>query len=97
MSGFTPGPWEVDRSARVVWGGTPPRYVVAHSPDENNGAYVAANMRLIAAAPDLLAASADFLKWFETFIGKPTMSDIECSELTALRTAISKATGESNA
>jgi hypothetical protein len=53
--------------------------------------YPSANARLIAAAPEVAEAAAEFLTWFETFIGKPTMSDIECFELTNLRAALAKA------
>jgi hypothetical protein len=88
MSGHTPGPWRMEVAALL-------RDVPKFGEDDMIAAVIGASeadQKLIAAAPDLLAASADFLKWFETFIGKPTMSEIECSELTALRAAIAKAT-----
>jgi hypothetical protein len=102
---FTPGPWCVAPLDGVYHGDdakTKYHAVKKYWPmpgayeriaDCSDSANPVENARLIAAAPDLLAASADFLQWFETFIGKPTFSDIECSELTALRAAISKATG----
>jgi hypothetical protein len=94
----TPGPWQSDGIGRVIAVGAHKgihgawqRDICSLRERTNDLGTAAADTALIAAAPDLLAASADFLQWFETFIGKPTLSDIECSELTALRTAISKA------
>lgn len=50
---FTPGPWEVDYDASVCMGGQ----VIGHcAPDKASYAEKMANARLIAAAPDLLAA-----------------------------------------
>lgn len=47
---------------------------------------------LVDGAPELLAASAGFLRWFETFMGKEAMAEeITCAELTALRTALRRA------
>jgi hypothetical protein len=88
MSVHTPGPWEIDRPARVVWGGPVPRMVICHSPHENNGAHVAANIRLIAAAPDLLDA---LQAMFDERGRDPQKVVAMC------KAAISKATGESNA
>jgi len=42
-----------------------------------------------------LADSANaFLVWFRAFIGKETFAEIECAELTALRTALARANAE---
>jgi hypothetical protein len=105
MSAHTPGPWTIGIGGYLFAQPTPAHLAKFPKNKRINVGHVVtfaecsaeeaqANLRLLAAAPDLLAASADFLQWFETFIGKPTLSDIECSELTALRAAISKATGE---
>jgi hypothetical protein len=59
MSGHTPGPWtvgDVDNSIYVWQDGGKESFISEVSPEDVNEQEMVANARLIAAAPDLLAA-----------------------------------------
>jgi hypothetical protein len=93
MSSFTPGPWN------VVPGAAGSFDVLAAFPDDGEGTLVAAtyianeeqaNARLIAAAPDLLAAC----KRFMDLDGGDTANAAQASELwSQMAAAIAKAEG----
>jgi hypothetical protein len=86
----TPGPWKAEQFAdRInVWP------ISRKKPDGSAVAYdmTAADARLIAAAPDLLAACQDVLREYAEFAGLWTI-DTESDGVTACRAAIAKATG----
>ena len=89
MSGHTPGPWEVGRAMRndqeCIVGDVDS--VVAFMPDETIGCtFIPANARLIAAAPELLAALIDLADRAEGLESK-------CLGTVMARAAIAKATG----
>lgn len=52
---------------------------------------VAANVRLIAAAPDLLAACSDWMEWLDGDVSHPFAADHEDKMLAAMRAAIARA------
>ena len=71
MSEHTPGPWELaweDGKHGVIGQTTGGKLVaiVGNNPDDGRNDERKANARLIAAAPDLLAACEAVLKWAET-------------------------------
>jgi hypothetical protein len=84
----TPGPWHVepDEYQWLVISDCNYRYVALVG-DKDRFADDAANARLIAAAPDLLAACERALGWFEGDYG------VNHPETVELRAAIAKATG----
>lgn len=102
MGEHTPGPWFVNHGRSgasygvgqgnggaivVVWRG------IAR-PKSSNGA---ANARLIAAAPDLLAAAIELVAASDAYEGDPD-DDERCRRaIDGLRAAIAKATGEATA
>ena len=95
MGKHTPGPWKVTEDARVFsesareWNRTfnanTPAFIAACSGN-------AANARLIAAAPDLLAAAEALLG--HRFYRASGLSDSHAELLGALRAAIAAAKGE---
>ena len=52
---------------------------------------IAEDAPVMAAAPDLAESAADFLAWFEIFLGHDAANEVNCSEIIALRAAIAKA------
>ena len=92
MSKHTPGPWETSRDA-VQEG-----HVQITVYSESDGERVAtvfqceANARLIAAAPDLLAALERSLNWLASYPGGGTLS--RTGPLNQAHQAIAKAKGE---
>lgn len=105
--GHTPGPWEA-KGCAVEGPGTPTgrQTIIAVSRTQNVSVAVAeANARLIAAAPDMLAALEPFAAIFEkveAFVearakdgGSPILpsSDFRLADFRRARAALSKATG----
>lgn len=98
-AGHTPGPWYCTGSSLsgTVFGGPEHRLIVPHcqtcpacgavAPAEWNGAEDMANRRLIAAAPDMLAALQGMVARFTEEPGTYT------PEGSAARAAIARATG----
>ena len=94
MSGHTPGPWNTSAAENgtvYAMGQAPGERLIAYLPINN---FEGANARLIAAAPDLLAALRDLM---------PLMAECDCVDsdrqaplcpCRAARAAILKATGE---
>lgn len=82
----TPGPWVIDFNTSAIF----PNLIcgrtefVARVKNESDA-------KLVAAAPDLLKSATEFLLWFKTFIGDKAYAEINCAELTELKTAIFKA------
>jgi hypothetical protein len=86
MSKHTPGPWEIDTRHGLAVG--PCRIRMSDSPTAASMAAKMADARLIAAAPDLLAAChAIFDHYDET--------DLMTGDIETLRAAIAKAEGAS--
>ena len=92
MSKFTPGPWRAFR-----YGGSPTDnwFIVAANHDRVCGGgsnqIIADDARLIAAAPELYEALAEFAREYDGFQkgdGDP------CPTLTKARAALAKATGD---
>ncbi len=87
MTKHTAGEW-IDRGTNCV--GTRWQLVASVYPmEDENPEEHAANMRLIAAAPDLLEALKTLVEHFEYYMG-----DNECRPLENARAAIARATGE---
>lgn len=89
MSKHTPGPWEavkVGHDRCVIRHALPgPEHVPGYLADVNNiGKSFPANVALIAAAPDLLAALIELRDWYVDFTRLPPV---------AANAAIAKATG----
>ncbi len=96
----TPGPWKAGRAvlrgmiAEISATRGEATYTIAHVDCVDGGDKDAANAHLIAAAPDLLEACADFLEAFDlddlaNFTGE------QCDAILSARAAIAKARGES--
>jgi len=91
MTEFTPGPWTVHPSESTVVeipGGHPSTVFAAYCGTE-------ANARLIAAAPDLLAALEDVMAWLDNW-DIPFADDDEWLETSRpkITAAITKARGQ---
>lgn len=101
----TPGPWKLEHTSGgdgggccVVVDGMPPRngiaYVQAQVDDPYNYARNA-NARLIAAAPELLAALLPMVQFAMIFhVDCPDRAAAVQAKIDAARAAIAKATGE---
>lgn len=96
----TPGPWAVgpiDDTVVTHIGANGQRYEIAditgdyNQPDE--WPVMEANARLIAAAPCLLEACSDWIKWLFADDFREDAADYEARMLNAMRVAIAKATG----
>ena len=93
----TPGPWYAEQDgnsdnwsvASEDWGGIVTRICY---PDPKVDTSAEADARLIAAAPDLLAALSDCLESLSRMPGSPGAYRITC--MTQARTAIAKAAGD---
>jgi len=102
MSKHTPGPWGkgISPSAIVIWGeSTMPRTVVARVPNRGYPEVATHDARLIAAAPDLLAALHGMLEGEGLHsIGckerPPGYDDSRCCPVHIARAAIAKAEGK---
>ena len=98
-TGFTPGPWVAkDASIRATWDTgetvqvallttTHWSYPDKESCNKRMRAETEANARLIAAAPDLLAALDDLLHVIRTMGTCPTPDDDHCPHAEAIRRA----------
>jgi len=90
----TPGPWSSDTDAYVINNSDEVLadvfYIESHSPDLDPRLIRKANARLIAAAPELLAALEDLL-WAVTGFGD--FEECYPEEVANARAAIIKATG----
>ncbi len=87
----TPGPWHYDGLVQIVEAARPHMRVAFLPSDHDEYASSKPNGRLIAAAPDLLAALAAVLKWY----GGAADDDSEWSPcMLQARTAIAKAEGK---
>lgn len=105
MSAHTPGPWfqtTITMEGVPTYGSAPSRPIRARRPDgsevqvcdagssvRGSGPTSAANARLIAAAPDLLAACMELVAQ-----GEDTMRHHDDGALKAARAAIAKARGK---
>ena len=91
--GHTPGPWRVERqnpsptTGEWMIAGARPGYL-AEVRDCGSGD-VQANARLIAAAPDLLRATKNFVQWFAC----DRIGSLPTAEIEDALAAIVKATG----
>ena len=85
MSGYTPSPWHITPDGRSVWGGG--RRVASIGPATGHNV---ANARLIAAAPDLLAALIDML-FMHSVMSESLICD--CQACEKARAAIAKRKG----
>ena len=90
----TPGPWRIGDAGHTIFGapnGTPSPKTIANLPFKNGGH----DARLIAAAPDLLAAAKEaeghLADWVQQVGG--IIGDEADDALTAIRAAIAKAEG----
>ena len=95
----TPGPWRFTTDCIAIWNGPNARKALQIADLGSEGspnidvAETLANARLIAAAPDLLAALIAFDNAFSHYCEGDPDSD-EVSALYQAREAIAKATGE---
>lgn len=91
MTAHTPGPWHFDghQYDHIVWSSDRNRvcFLTSTGPTE-------ANARLIAAAPDLLAALKDMVDGAPLECGEPDCPD--CGPWRTARAAIAKAEGRTN-
>ena len=86
----TPGPWTRNRAINTVDMG---RYSVIcpfGADSKKHVSEIEANMRIISAAPDLLAALEAIVKMISPYSGQGRMD----TEISAARAAIAKAKGE---
>lgn len=103
MSGHTPGPWVLDFSTQTGWAiwadprlhGDMRRGAVVIAADLRGGKQDEANARLMAAAPDLLAAAQLLVDAYRK--GEENGSSMDWSDVDqaweAAKAAIAKATG----
>ena len=97
MSNHTPGPWTIEKSTRTdhhIIAGR--RWIATASnhdfhPTQKENERTIANARLIAAAPDLLAALVALVG--EADLGEVDLDDDDRAKLEQARAAIAKATG----
>jgi len=110
---FTPGPWVpterhgyheiIGPREQADWYGDKGVWAVAYCDTDRDDDENIANARLIAASPDLAAAAAAVLAWWDTKLANelashkdfPWAEDAEWAEFQALRRAIAKAEGRS--
>lgn len=90
---YTPGPWEVD-GPRIY---STTKTLVATVGLFRSLETASANARLIAAAPDLLAALESLLEWAADVHDPMKQSRINYSGMDAARAAIAKAKGADHA
>lgn len=87
MTTHTPGPWRPSNDARRVYSGHAFHIADTFGPDQT------ANARLIAAAPDMLAACKDMLTYIEDYAQSAESDDPVHELLPRYRAAIAKAEG----
>ena len=94
MRGHTPGPWALhDEVAGVVYG--PDGHQVCTTPRTTRREVErAANARLIAAAPEMLAALLKLVEAVDPAVGGLTLEDWATEPVADARAAIARATGE---
>lgn len=100
MAKHTPGPWRAipDRSHPCdvrITSSVRPHVAKVYAPSTSADEVTPANARLIAAAPDLLAALIDARRGLAAYVGLPVEQCIG-GEFTEINAAIAKATGESH-
>jgi hypothetical protein len=103
MSQHTPGPWQVDPDPRHLIGGVvfaanaTTTIAKVSSSDNTNGTRLA-NARLIAAAPELLAALEQLGRAIAPFVAVPigSRNPVVCEAIDAARAAIARAKRDSN-
>ena len=86
---FSPGPWVVKNGRYIYGNGGFIKPFVASVEDDHNDAETVANARLIAAAPDLLAALQDIVE----YLGEDVDNGLD-ELLTNARAAIATAKGQ---
>lgn len=100
MTEFTPGPWQLKQHDHNHWaiqdsGVKVIANLISNAPYQPNTIELPANARLIAAAPDLLAALEDALRPFSEPTRNPGGNPIgEPDWCKTARAAIAKARGE---
>ena len=94
MRGHTPGPWALhDEVAGVIYG--PDGHQVCTTPRTTRREVErAANARLIAAAPEMLAALLKLVEAVDPAVGGLTLEDWATEPVADARAAIARATGE---
>jgi 3-oxoacyl-[acyl-carrier-protein] synthase III len=102
MSGHTPGPWNADYGDFAAYCSTGAEVCEVMRGNHDNGTHIAddemeANLRLLAAAPELLAACKIAANEIDAYIhAAPETTDPEMSEAArVLWCAIAKAEGRS--
>jgi len=100
MANPTPGPWRAepadmfgDHNIVLAKGDDDSRAIAAVVSNMRDPQEVAANARLIAAAPDMLAALEALVEGVDRLLGKPEPYECDDGALAAARAAILKATG----
>lgn len=93
MKKHTPGPWSFDEDGTVFKGKN--RLLIAEVAQQGMGYAASANTRLVAAAPDLLAALQSVMTWWaESVPLNGADDDMPPLIFDAAWSAIAKATGE---
>lgn len=92
MTNHTPGPWAANPDGLIHAGKN--RLHIAQAATIGMGHAAAANARLMAAAPDLIAALTHALDRFESIPAHQDEAGIYRHAATIARAAIAKATGE---
>jgi len=94
MSEHTPGPWEIFQEINVLCSdGMTPLGASGNSRDIDYRGRAVANARLIAYAPDLLAACKESFKFLNFFCGDGDEYPSAFTVRDQLRTAIARAEG----
>lgn len=101
LTQHTPGPWSLRHSrngsgdigiAAPGVGNVIAECFAAMRHHDERSPEVEANARLMSAAPDLLRACADWIRWLDADEWRDDAADYEREMLNAMRTAIRKAT-----
>lgn len=102
MAEHTPGPWSWDAGDIGneysipycdVFAGSGDDFIIASVNDRFDRTQGRANARLIAAAPDLLEALEDAVRWFEAYVGDADHG--RAFDLTRAKAVIAKAREQS--
>lgn len=105
MGAHTPGPWTArDLGNEAEWevvkldpakaALSPDPWFVCTVFDDADGGTAEDNARLISAAPELLEAGREMVRWFQFWSGKTTNQE---AAVEAMLSAIAKAEGRTNA